>query len=664
MKKLTRRGFIKGLSVGALGAAAAGLTACSAPSSGAASTAAASGTYTPGTYSATAQGIGTVKVTMTFDAESITDVVLDVSGETESIGGAAADTLRDELLAAQNAEIDTVSGATVTSDAVKKAAEACIAQAKGESVVINQEIASDYEVPKGLTKEDVEGSSAILGEINPDQVLDYDVVVVGAGAAGVPAAGAAVLEGAKVALLQKQAVVVSQGNCIGAIIKSKSDPQGLLNFIHHTNSLCDWRADRDQIQTFIDYSEDAMNWVLESSGLTGGTNEEAGLSIYMQNDIVYHGVYTDRTTTFDYGDSTCYLSCPFLGPKPKNMGDVLQVSVDNLAAQYDNFDVYYKTPAVQLVVTDGKVTGVIAQDEDGKFIQFNASKGVILATGDYQNNDAMVEHFCPDTAPFDKKQYQKTGDGHVMAVAAGAKMEPVGHTKMLHDFDSGLMFEEPFLCVNMDGQRFTNEDVGFVYMNNILRREPIFNGDNVDANHPDGSKGWYCQIYDSDYMSYGNAPVAPEVMERYIPGVAEDTTGMVDYLLDTHRADTLKELAEMIDIDPTTLTATVERYNQLCEAGFDEDFGKNPAYLHPVKNGPFWAVRRHMRVSAICSGVEVNANGQALDENGNPIDGLYCVGNLSGTFYGGADYPYHATGLSLGRCAAFGWAAAKHACAK
>lgn len=120
MKKLTRRGFIKGLSAGALGAAAVGLTACSAPSSGAASTAAASGTYTPGTYSATAQGIGTVKVTMTFDAESITDVVLDVSGETESIGGAAADTLRDELMAAQSAEIDTVSGATVTSDAVKK----------------------------------------------------------------------------------------------------------------------------------------------------------------------------------------------------------------------------------------------------------------------------------------------------------------------------------------------------------------------------------------------------------------------------------------------------------------------------------------------------------------------------------------------------------------
>ena len=103
---------------------------------------------------------------------------------------------------------------------------------------------------------------------------------------------------------------------------------------------------------------------------------------------------------------------------------------------------------------------------------------------------------------FDKKQFQKTGDGHIMAIAAGAKMENLGHTKMMHDFDSGLMYEEPFLYVDMEGHRFCNEDTGFVYMGNITKYTPKYNGNNVDSNHPDGSQGWYCQIYDSDYMSY------------------------------------------------------------------------------------------------------------------------------------------------------------------
>ena len=76
---------------------------------------------------------------------------------------------------------------------------------------------------------------------------------------------------------------------------------------------------------------------------------------------------------------------------------------------------------------------------------------------------------------------------------------------------------------------------------------------------------------------------------------------------------------------------------------------------------PFWGIRKHIRVSAICAGVNTNANGQALDTDGNVIDGLYCVGNVGGVFYGGADYPFHQTGLSLGRCYTFGMLAAKHA---
>ena len=83
--------------------------------------------------------------------------------------------------------------------------------------------------------------------------------------------------------------------------------------------------------------------------------------------------------------------------------------------------------------------------------------------------------------------------------------------------------------------------------------------------------------------------------------------------------------------------------------------------MNAIKKAPFYGIRRHLRVSALCSGVYTNANAQALDENNKPIEGLYCAGNLGGQFYGGADYPFHATGLSIGRCYTFGRLAGKHA---
>ena len=109
------------------------------------------------------------------------------------------------------------------------------------------------------------------------------------------------------------------------------------------------------------------------------------------------------------------------------------------------------------------------------------------------------------------------------------------------------------------------------------------------------------------------------------------------------------------------LQKTIDRYNELCDKGTDVDFGKKSAYMHKIVTAPFWGIRKHIRVSSIDSGVNTNANGQALDADGNVIDGLYCVGNVGGVFYGGADYPFHQTGLSLGRCYTFGMLAAKHA---
>ena len=535
-----------------------------------------------------------------------------------------------------------------------------------------------------ISDEELKFSCCENGSITPDETIDFDIVVVGAGASGVPAAGWAAELGAEVALLQKEANVVSQGNCGSAIIRSRSTEAGIEKWIHHTNSLCNWRADTKQLRAYAKHSEEAMIWFWNRAGFTTETeygdgskvddnarsaellNDGDRLSAFRSTSGDFTGIWKDRTNTYDYGDDHCYFWAPWVGPKPFNTCHALRKILNNISEEHPNLKTFFSTPAVQLIKEGDRVTGVIGKTSEGKYIRFNASKAVILATGDYTNNPAMVDKYCPDISEFDKKQKNKTGDGHILAVNAGAQMEPWGHTKMMHDFDSALMFEEPFLYVNMNGERFTNEYTGFVYMGNILRDQPSYKGSMLDSDHQDGSKGWYCMIYDDDYMSlpreaFVDGPVPPFVMEKFIPGAVEDPKGVFKNLIDLHRCDTLEELASELDIPYENLKASVDRYNELCEKGVDTDFGKPSQYMNKIVKAPFWGARKHIRVSAEVSGVIVNECGQALDSEGKIIPGLYCVGNLGGPFYGGADYPFHQTGLSLGKCYTYGMIAARHA---
>ena len=672
-RKPVPRGLF-GADASRLVALAFGLALAGCGSSASSSTAA--GTYTAGTYSATATGINTatpVTVTMTFSADAITDVQIDVANETKGYGADIADEMVKKILDAQSSEVDGHSGATITSDAIRKAAESCINQAKGVAVAPTEASKAETVVPDGLTTEEVESSVVELGDITPDETKDFDVVVVGAGAAGVPAAGWAAELGGHVALLQKQNIVVSQGNCGSAIIKSKSTEAGKKMWVHMTNGLCDWRADTSLLNAYVENSEEALMWYLNRAGLTDQTeygdgslvdsnkdpssllhNDEKEIFAYMCTSQDLTGVWKDRMDTYDFGDEHCYFFAPWIGPKPKNVGDVLATVLENVQAKNSNLETFFNTPAVKLVHADGKVTGVIAKDESGKYIQFNASKGVILATGDYMNNEAMVKRWCPDVDGFDKKQYQKTGDGHIMAIDAGAKMENLGHTKMMHDFDSGLMYEEPFLYVNMEGKRFCNEDTGFVYMGNITKYLPRYNGANVDANHPDGSLGWYCQIYDSDYMSYANSPVPEQVMTKYIPGAVENPQGVFTNLIDTYKADTIEELAALLDVPADELQKTIDRYNELVTKGADDDFHKPADFLYPVVKAPFYAAKVGVALLAVVGGLSVNTDLQVLDDEKEPIEGLYATGNTSGDLYA-IDYPINMAGNSNGRCVIWGY---------
>ena len=192
MNKISRKGFLKIAAAAAMSGVTAGaLAACnSASSSTAASGAAApAGTYIPGTYEGTAEGISsTVKVTMTFSDSAVTNVVVDTSGETASYGAAAADQHKEQLLAAGSAEIDGVSGSTVTSEAVMKAAKSCFAQAKGEATV------SSVQLPTG-DETDWLGKEPDIDEAAITETVDTDILIVGAGNGGMFAAAYAAANG-------------------------------------------------------------------------------------------------------------------------------------------------------------------------------------------------------------------------------------------------------------------------------------------------------------------------------------------------------------------------------------------------------------------------------------------------------------------------------------
>ena len=663
----TRRDFLKGAAAGAFGLATAGIL-------GSLGKASAEGIYTPGTYTATAQGMGTVKMTAVFDANSIVSIDLDLAEETPAIGQAAKDAIIEQLLGAQGTDIDGVSSATITTNAAKSCLEQCIAQAKGGAAIVNsnveQVLATEGTfVATDIIPEDVNASAVVMGEIKDfAQEIDCDIVVCGAGAAGVVAAVKALDEGKKVVVLQKEPIADSQGNCASAIVKGGSTPGGIASWKNMCIATNAWRSDPRLIDAYIENSEDALRFLCEKGGLEGklgDKNEKTGVEVYQSSDTVFTGVRVDGTQSWDFGDDKVEIFAPWFGPKPNNFGTLVSGILNDAAEQYgDMLDVHYSTPVVQLIQKDGAVVGCIGKDASGAFVKVNA-KAVILATGAYENNPTMVRRFCPDTEAFDKKVYHRTGDGNILAVLAGGVMEPVAHSTVMHDFDAGLMWDNPYLFLNMEGKRFTNETVEMAYISKQLRWQPSFKGENMDHEHQEtGSKGWYCQIYDNDYMNYVDMPmlVPPVAMKKYMKeGPAEDHVGVFPHLIDTFCADTLEELVEKLGLPKEEALASIQHYNELCDAGYDSDFGKNPKFLNKIQTAPFWGIRRHIRCSSITAGVLTDANSMVVREDGTPVQGLYAVGNLGGQFFGGCDYPFFPPGLSLGHAVTFGYIAAKHA---
>lgn len=466
-----------------------------------------------------------------------------------------------------------------------------------------------------------------------DETRDFEVVVVGSGVSGMAAAMSAAEAGAKIACVQREATPSSQGNMAAGVDLNQTSEAGKQALISYLIKLADHRSNRALLEAWADNSFEALSWFREAAS-AGGIEVNPDEP---QADRVLHingyDVYLHANTYFRIGHDEVVKA---IAPIAESAG----------------VEFFFSCPAQQLVTDEsGRVTGVVCE-EDGKNVLFNASKGVILATGDYQCDPEMVAYYCPDIKEFPPCQMNRTGDGHKMGVWAGGEIEPTTHTKMIHDARVGRV-DTPHLLVNAKGERFMCEGPMQGYLNNYVREY-------IHEAGGDAKAGSLYTIVDAkwqDQIAEWKA-IDPEIDASNCKWFYEGNT--IEEACAAMAADTESGAYEL---DAAAVQATVDRYNELCAKGSDDDFGKNPTFMRAIDTPPFIVVPHEfgMGLSAIIGGLLINADNQVLkaDEH-TPIDGLFAVGNVSGCFYGGVDYPMDVLGLSIGRAITGGYLAGKH----
>ena len=669
MNKISRKGFIKIAAAAAMSGVTAGALAACNSASGSASTSGAAGQYIPGTYEGTAEGISsTVKVTMTFSDSAVTDVVVDTSGETASFGAAAADELREQLLAAGSAEIDGVSGSTITSDAVMKAAKSCYAQAKGEAVV------SSVQLPTG-DENDWLGKEPDIDEAAITETVDTDILIVGAGNGGMFAAAYAAANGLNFRVIEQNANVQDTRHWYGAVDSAAAKEAGepatdkaklLSEISRYASGKCDQRV----VKTWINESaamhdfmrsilEDKYGWVCD---FTSGS-EAAWPAENAEHNTDYLFPVQEHN----------YMASESASGLPRN--ELLLQYIQELG-----YDVDFKTSLAKLEKnSDGRITGIIAQStEDDHFIRYNANKGVLLACGGFPGNPYMMEQLDPlGTSVTTACSYSPADKGYGIraAVWAGANLDKEA-APMLFDrgivapgvdagyVDSDSAFggkafpgkirqynpgTQPFLKVNRNGERFANESCPY---NDIV----------YAAAHQPGRV--YAQICDANILedakrfhTIGCSAQTRNGGEKYIQGKMDEAIEAGALF----KCDTLDELADKMGFTGAakdTFLATVERYNELYDKQNDEDFGK-PAYrLSAIRTAPFYGCWLGASLLTTEQGIAINEKGQALDTNNQPMEGLYITGDMSGSFFAN-NYPCLMAGVAMGRTLTFAMKAVK-----
>ncbi|MEC4176607.1 FAD-binding protein [Adlercreutzia sp. R21] len=507
---------------------------------------------------------------------------------------------------------------------------------------------------------DTGAQDAWLGEEPPIadedvvEVIETDVLVCGAGTSGLFAACAAAENGARVVCLEK-----------GSIGGGVRDNLGSLNSRLQREAGCE--IDENEIcNDLMRYATGYVNpklyhiWAQNSGEAVDWYQdrvEEAGFQLFFE-------AANNATPTYFKHWATGHIPSWPADAESSGLTDVVNGKIvlgDYATSQGVEF--LFSTPMVKLVVEDGAVKGAFAKGPEG-YVKVLASKGTVVCTGGYAHNEEMLEALQPQTM----RKYAAniavpgtTGDGIKACLWAGARMDDV-HTAMVFDrvaikpdqvqsYDAqGELFwmgSNPWLKVNLNGERFINESSPYDYVLNAALSQP---------------HNTFVNIWDSDYERYieqfdvhGCARFLP--FENGAPTniTLETVIGMNEALLEDGfivKADTIEELAEGLGIPAENLKKTVERQNENYDNQVDPDFGKEAFRLSPIRKAPFYGVRTSGYMLCTLDGITINEQFQALNEACEPIEGLYVAGVDSGSYYAGT-YPNMSTGNCCGRSITF-----------
>lgn len=547
-----------------------------------------------------------------------------------------------------------VAGAGLAGCAPKTTTEAS-SKATGGSATATASSASFLNTPEAIPESDIK------------ETIEADIVIVGAGLSGISAARSAIENGAKsIVMIEKATKWQYRSNQIGCIGGKLQEDLGIKidrnAVVAQLMKECGYRPNQRILNLWADHSGEAFDWFLApSQGQYVIETESApydGKSLSVRKLHWPHpaeaNIAADYYPIFD----NCQICLPDNGPYIENIVKICE----DAGVQF-----LYSSFARQLVRpnNEGRVTGVIVEDKDGTYKKVNAAKAVLLATGDYASNADMMKHYVPWASRFmsifpnvdangDKTN---TGDGQCMGMWIGAKMEDGPHAPMTHHL-GGPLGVDAFLLVDVNGNRFANEDVGGQPLQNQISRLPqktawqIFDSrwkDQIkymDCGH--GNVNWFVESgKDVPNGSYGkNAYISLESNED------GNTPGFNSYFEGEKalgkKANTLAELAQAMGVDEAALSATITRYNELAKAGNDADFGKRADRLFPVEEGPFYAFPLTDTVILVnMGGLETDVDFNVVDTDDKPIEGLYAVGNVQGGRFL-VDYPLPAPGISHG----------------
>ncbi len=573
-----------------------------------------SGIYTPGTYESSAKGMGgDVTVSITVDDNHVTAASVDVSGETKGYGADHQADFEGQITEADGGEIDGVSGCTITTNAVKEALAKALAEARGEETAVTEA-----------------------------RNTEADVIVLGAGGAGLAAAAAATEAGASVIVLEANAFAggatgTSGGNFLNVSPEdNKEDERNDADLEKYSKYTAEdfpeeWQphftALLEEIEAYKNNGEakgsfDSVNRVLIDHFLAGDGEDLDGNRVTLDYDLIAPA-FEKNTEIRDWLTSNGMPVKPgsTAGKHFSTPDGGGQAMVDALVRAADKAEIQYNTRAVELVVTDGKVTGVKAAAEDGSEVEYHAGKAVIIATGGYTSNTKMVaetQNMYTGMNENNPSNQPATiqGDGILMAEKIGAGTTDMqfittmlkGYQNQATSGEEATTYGAAQLAVNINGERFI---------------------DDKPASGPAAAVRYALNDQPEAIMfAIGD--------QKMIDGMNENTEGLADKLIErgiAWKADTLEEAAEAAGLDPEQIKAEVEKFNGYVDAGNDADFGRTE-FNGKVEEGPFYIAKLQSAYHLTFGGLTVDGDTHVLDTEGNVIPGLYAAGDTVGNFEG------------------------------